>query len=127
MYYGHIAGDASQNIDSNFDLIVYGIDKRDNWIKKEIVDFYDNEEYVCYLSRGNKYSRKWDINYSHKETLVLSREYFCEEEDEVVIMVKGIYGSNNTESGWISFCYSKDDAGNIEIKKGAHSSVNYID
>jgi len=126
LYFGHISGDMSQKVESDFDLIIYSLSDKDNSIEKKIIDFYNNEEYICLLSRDNKYSRRWKINYSHKETLVLPSELFCEDKDEVVFMVQGIYGFDDKRSGWISFCYSKSDVGNIEIKKGAHSNVNYI-
>ncbi|MBE5763607.1 MAG: hypothetical protein E7338_05235 [Clostridiales bacterium] len=124
--YGHISKNTSQIIEPDFDLIIYNLNNKDNRIEQKITDFYSNDEYLCSLSRENKYSRKWEINYSHKETLVLPSELFFEDKDEVVLRVQGTYGVNEKRSGWISFCYCKNNSGNIEIKKGTNCNVNYI-
>lgn len=125
IYYGHIAVEMPQNIGTQFDLIIYSSKQDSNRIEKEISGFYDNEEYICSLSRKSKYSKKWEINYSHKEIIALPRDLFREEEDEIVLLLEGISELNDKRSAWISFCYSKNNAGNITIKRGANSNINY--
>ncbi|MCR4874916.1 MAG: hypothetical protein K5923_04170 [Clostridia bacterium] len=125
IYYGHIAVEMPPNIGTQFDLIIYSSKQDSNRIEKEISGFYDNEEYLCSLSRKSKYSKKWEINYSHKEIIALPRDLFREEEDEIVLLLEGISELNDKRSAWISFCYSKSNAGNITIKRGANSNINY--
>ena len=125
LYFGHILESVPQNVESNFDLVIYSSKQKDNMIKKEIPGFYDNEEYICSLSKNNKYSRTWEIDYPHKEIIILPKELFCEEEDEIVLKVQGKYGLNDIRSGWISFSYSKTKDGNIKIRKGTDNNVSY--